>query len=320
MKPKAALSLDLDNLWSYLKVRGDKQWEYYPSYLNTLVPEILDFLDELNLKITFFIVGKDAMNPKHHEILREIVHRGHDIGNHSFHHEPWLHLLSKKELEEEILSADNAIQVATGKKPVGFRGPGFSWNTKLLEVLSENDYKYDSTIFPTFIGPIARKYFFSKSGLSKTEQHARSEMYGSFSDVLHPNKPYLWNPQKTKKMIEIPVSTIPFLKTPFHLSYLMFLAKYSERVMLFYLQTAITLCRLSRTSPNFLMHPTDLFGSDRIPEMEYFPGMDIPTSKKQEICKCVLESIQQYYDFEDMSTFADHSLKTHKKIKTRSFI
>ena len=58
--PLASISLDLDNLWSYMKTHGDAGWESLPSYLDVVVPRILQLLDELDLKITFFIVGQDA--------------------------------------------------------------------------------------------------------------------------------------------------------------------------------------------------------------------------------------------------------------------
>ena len=54
------MSLDLDDQWSYMKVHGDEGWDLYPSYLNIVVPFVLDLLDELDIKITFFIVGQDA--------------------------------------------------------------------------------------------------------------------------------------------------------------------------------------------------------------------------------------------------------------------
>jgi hypothetical protein len=35
MKPAASISLDLDNLWSYLKTQGAPGWESFPSYLDS---------------------------------------------------------------------------------------------------------------------------------------------------------------------------------------------------------------------------------------------------------------------------------------------
>src|SRR5262244_4112674 len=124
-KPIASLSLDLDNKWSYLKTHGDTGWESFPSYLDVLVPRVLGFLKARHLTITFFVVGQDAALDKHHELLQAIAAAGHEIGNHSFRHEPWLHLYSEAEIEAELARAEDAIEAATGVRPAGFRGPGF---------------------------------------------------------------------------------------------------------------------------------------------------------------------------------------------------
>ena len=91
-KPLASLSLDLDNLWSYMKTHGDPGWEDLPSYLDLVVPRVLDFLKERGLCITFFIVGQDAALERNRDALAAIVRAGHEVGNHSFAHEPWIHL------------------------------------------------------------------------------------------------------------------------------------------------------------------------------------------------------------------------------------
>ena len=51
-QPIASLSLDLDNKWSYLKTRGDQRWEEFPSYLDGVVPRVLQLLDDLDLRAT----------------------------------------------------------------------------------------------------------------------------------------------------------------------------------------------------------------------------------------------------------------------------
>src|SRR5687768_14139770 len=89
-KPVASLSIDLDDKWSYLKTHGDRGWESLPSYLELLVPRVLEFLKARELSVTFFIVGQDAALPKNRDLLGAIADGGHEIGNHSYHHEPWL--------------------------------------------------------------------------------------------------------------------------------------------------------------------------------------------------------------------------------------
>ena len=159
-KPTASLSLDLDNKWSYLKTHGDDSWVDHPSYLDLMVPRSLEMLAELDLSITYFIVGQDAVIDSNRNALRAIADAGHEIGNHSFHHEPWLHLYSAEQLGDELTRAQDAIESATGKRPVGFRGPGFSLSRQTLSTLIDLGIEYDCSTLPTFIGPLARMYYF----------------------------------------------------------------------------------------------------------------------------------------------------------------
>ncbi|MHC5074653.1 MAG: polysaccharide deacetylase family protein, partial [Planctomycetota bacterium] len=177
-KPLASVSLDLDNLWSYMKTHGDPGWESFPSYLDTFIPLVLDVLDELGLRITFFIVGQDAALDKNRDVLGQITTRGHEVGNHSFYHDVWIGQYSKDYLHREILKAETEIERATGQKPQGFRGPGFCYNNNLLKVLNENNYLFDASMFPTSIGPLARFYYFFRSNFSREEKEKRRHLYG----------------------------------------------------------------------------------------------------------------------------------------------
>ncbi len=49
-----------------------------------VTPWVLDVLDKYGIKATFFMVGENAA--KHPELLREVISRGHAIGNHTYHH------------------------------------------------------------------------------------------------------------------------------------------------------------------------------------------------------------------------------------------
>jgi peptidoglycan/xylan/chitin deacetylase (PgdA/CDA1 family) len=108
-KPLASISLDLDNKWSYMKSHGDPGWEKFPSYFDIFIPRVLEVLDSWNLKITFFIVGQDAALDKNRDVLKLITRKGHEVGNHSFHHDPWLHLYSKDQIKKEISKAEDYI-------------------------------------------------------------------------------------------------------------------------------------------------------------------------------------------------------------------
>jgi peptidoglycan-N-acetylglucosamine deacetylase len=314
-KPLASISLDLDNQWSYMKIHGDEGWDQYPSYFDIFVPHVLDLLDELELKITFFIVGKDAESQENRKYLRMIVDRGHEVGNHSYHHESWLQTYSPGQIEAEIIKAEEMIEKATGQKTRGFRGPGFSWSVDLLRVLEKRGYLFDASTLPTYLGPLARKYYFWKSDLSKEEKKARKELFGKFSEGYRSLKPYYWDLGNGKKIMEIPVTTIPVFKVPFHLSYLLYLSNFSLVLLKVYLWLAITMCKITRTPISFLLHPLDIIGGDKIEALSFFPGMNLPTGKKVDVFRYVLTQLKKNFNIEPMNGFSISYEKRELKIR-----
>ena len=303
-RPLASVSLDLDNLWSYMKTHGDPGWESRPSYLDVFLPPVLDALDRLGLRITFFIVGVDAARPENAAALRTVTARGHEVGNHSFEHEPWLHRYPRERLEREIADAEEAIAAATGQRPVGFRGPGFSWSADLFEILVDRGYRFDASTLPTFLGPLARAYYFWTARLSPEERAERAALFGTVRDGLRPNKAYRWKLRGERRLLEIPVTTFPGIRTPFHLSYLLYLSRVSEPLMLAYLGSAATACRVTGTQPSFLLHPLDLLGGDQAPALAFFPGMDLTGERKRELFHRVLTRLGRSFRLVNMSTHA----------------
>src|SRR5919201_676635 len=270
-KPLASLSLDADDLWSYLKTHGDPAWERRPSYLARFFPRALDVFDELELKITFFIIGFDA---------------------------------ARAELEDDIARAEEAILAATGQRPLGFRGPGFSWCPTLFEVLERRGYRYDASTLPTYLGPLARLYFLWTAQLTPEERKRRSALFGSFRDGLRPVHPYHWQLGERRSLLEIPVTTIPVVKVPFHMCHLLYLSRFSTALMSAYLRTAILACRAMRVEPSFLLHPLDIMGGDEVRELAFFPGMDLPSRRKVELFKRVLRTLGEHFELVPMGAHA----------------
>jgi hypothetical protein len=298
------VSFDADDLWSYLRTRGDATWRDRPSYLPALVPAVLDALDAAGLRITFFVVGRDAARPENAALLRSLTARGHEVGNHSHEHEPWLQRYTTEELTREIAEADDAIAQATGTQPVGFRGPGYSWSPTLLELLADRGYVYDSSTWPTFIGPLARWYYVRGTHYTPSEAAERETLFGAFSDGLRPLRPYRWTLSGGRSLLEIPVTTLPILRLPIHQSYLLYLARVSERAMVGYLRAALVACRWGRIEPAFLLHPTDVLGAEDAPRLSFFPGMDLPRRRKLALLGTALGVLREYYAPDTMISHA----------------
>jgi len=295
-RPLLSLGIDLDNLWSYMKIHGDRGWETHPSYLEPLAPLIVERLRRHGLRATIFVVGQDAVLAKNAAPLRALADAGHEIGNHSFHHEPWLHLYSRPQIEEELRRAEEAIERATGRRAIGFRGPGYSLSPDTLRVLVDRGYLYDCSTLPTFLGPLARAYYFWKSrGMPAGERAKRKSLFGSFRDGLQPIRPYTWSVDG-KALVEIPVTTMPVLRVPFHMSYLLYLSKYSRLAARAHLALSLRLCRLGGVTPSFLLHPLDFLGCDVVRELAFFPGMDLPTAAKIEFVDAGLETLKASFE------------------------
>lgn len=313
MKRIASLSLDLDNKWSYMKTHGDANWETYPSYLDIVVPRVLKFLSKRNLKITFFIVGQDAAMEKNREALEQIANAGHEIGSHSFRHEPWLHLYSKEELTDELAKTEEALEQVTGSRPVGFRGPGFSFSPTVLDVLCERGYEYDCSTLPTYIAPLARAYYFLNSPkMSAREREKRQKLFGNFSDGFRPLKSYNIGTDE-RPLVEIPVTTFPLVKTPIHVSYLIYLSTFSRAASEIYWKASLNACRLAGIEPSLLLHPLDFLGSDDAPELRFFPGMNMPTERKLENVNRLLEIYSRHFE---IVTMREHAASYYKAVKT----
>ena len=295
MKPLASISLDLDNKWAYLKAHGDPLWEDYPTYFPMVIPRILDILGERNQKITFFVVGRDAEQEINLPSLKMIADDGHEIANHSHNHEPWLHLYGPKQLAEEFDKAEKAISNATGQMPVGFRGPGFSLSDEVLRTLIRRGYIYDGTSFPTFLGPIARAYYFWSSGLSKDQKDDRKELFGRFVDGFKSLSPYSFS-WRGKTIVELPVSTMPIFRLPIHGSYLLFLGQYSTLLAKAYFKFALSLCKLTKLEPHFLLHPLDFMGVEDDEQMAFFPTMTEPTEKKVKLITDCIDILRKSFN------------------------
>jgi peptidoglycan/xylan/chitin deacetylase (PgdA/CDA1 family) len=287
----ASVSLDLDNKWAYIKTHGDAGWESFPSFLDTLVPRVLDFFKVRNLTITAFIVGQDAALKKNHDLLRSIAAAGHEIGNHSFRHEPWLHLYSEKQIEAELAMAEENIERATGQTPIGFRAPGHSVSRATLLVLKRRGYLYDASTLPNYLAPLARMYYFM-NGTFTVEQKRRLKLIGG--TFREPIKPYQWR-IGNGTLMEIPVTTMPILKIPIHLSYLMCLRVFSSSLALQYFNVALKICQWNGVQPSLLLHPTDFLGRDDVTELPFVPGMNLPSEKKLEFVSDVLHCLSTQF-------------------------
>ncbi|WP_077532951.1 polysaccharide deacetylase family protein [Massiliimalia massiliensis] len=105
---------------------------------NEDIPEILDTLDQYQVKATFFLVGDWC--EKYPESVKEIKNRGHEIGNHSDTH-PDMPSLERNEIMKEINDCSSKIEAVTGEKPSLFRPPSGAYNNLVVDTAREMGYE-----------------------------------------------------------------------------------------------------------------------------------------------------------------------------------
>ncbi|MDD5018280.1 MAG: polysaccharide deacetylase family protein [Eubacteriales bacterium] len=99
-------------------------------------PGILEILDELDVKATFFLTGS-AMEDNM-EYAKAIAGAGHQIGNHSYSHERMI-FKSREFIENEIDSTNALIREAGYEGTIVFRPPNCKKLILLPLVLNERD-------------------------------------------------------------------------------------------------------------------------------------------------------------------------------------
>lgn len=128
----------------------------------------LNLIETCNVDATFVVVGEIA--ERHPEILEMINENQHEIAFHGYRHDP-LWVLDADALREEVKRYDSLVRSITGKKCVGFRAPSYSLDSRTswaLDVLEEEGYVYDSSIFPL------KTSLYGVSGAPMTPYHPSS--------------------------------------------------------------------------------------------------------------------------------------------------
>lgn len=102
------------------------------------LPYILDVLDEYGLKITFFVTGQFAKNNP--DMVKEMVARGHEIGNHSWSH-PSFYDLTGEEMLSQLSRTSDLVEELTGQRPTLFRPPEGNCNSKIRAIVNAAGYE-----------------------------------------------------------------------------------------------------------------------------------------------------------------------------------
>ena len=141
------LSFDIEE-WYLEKILHEGRSYKYQQFDETLI-RVLDNLERLGIKATFFCVGKLAED--YPQVIRDIAARGHEIGCHSNEH-TWLNKMTESQLKLDTTTAIKLLEDIAGQSVVSYRAPAFSItqeNKWAIDVLAECGIENDASIFPT---------------------------------------------------------------------------------------------------------------------------------------------------------------------------
>ncbi len=119
-----------------------------PKRYPLVMDRILLFLEEENIKGTFFVVGELAQSDP--GMVKNIAAAGHEIALHSWDHTP-LPLQNPARFREETIKGKELLEKLTGREVMGYRAPVFSLTAQSLwaiDILHDLGFRYSSSVLP----------------------------------------------------------------------------------------------------------------------------------------------------------------------------
>jgi peptidoglycan/xylan/chitin deacetylase (PgdA/CDA1 family) len=214
-----SISVDLDETPNYFQIHDlpppDPISPGAHAVYDAALPRLARFADAEDHPLTLFAIGQDLARPANARALRDLCDRGHAVENHSFSHPYDLTRLPPKTIEREIEDGARAILEATGRRPSGFRAPGYAISDPVLDALETLGARFDSSVFP------CPPYYSAKAlvmgAMRLTGRHSRAVL-DSPRVLTAPARPYRpgrpWHRRGNRPVVELPIQVTPILRLP----------------------------------------------------------------------------------------------------------
>ena len=146
-----AMTIDVEDYFqvsAFDDVVKREEWESRPSRVVSNTTRLLRLFDEYSVKSTFFVLGWVA--DRFPGLVRDIAAAGHELASHGYGHRI-VYSQTPHEFREDVRRAKGTIENVSGQVVRGYRAPSFSITKNslwALDVLVEEGYRYDASIFP----------------------------------------------------------------------------------------------------------------------------------------------------------------------------
>ena len=204
-------SVDIDGLDLYYRIHGLEVPGDTPSLYATGVRRFLDLFASARVRATFFAVGADLDDEDNAHVLWSAAAAGHEVASHTHSHPYDLPHLDAAAQRREVVQAEEAIERATGRRPVGFRAPGYNISPSVLTVLAQRGYAYDSSILPSPPYLLARAAILGAYRLAGRTSHS---IVGDLRHGFRSLQPHHVSLPGGQRLLEIPMTAVPLVRIP----------------------------------------------------------------------------------------------------------
>jgi polysaccharide deacetylase family protein (PEP-CTERM system associated) len=146
-----AFTVDLEDYFMVTAFSRSVKYEAWGSYEDRLevgTRKLLALLERHDTLATFFVLGWIA--ERRGDLIREIRAAGHEIASHGCNHR-MVFDMTTAEFRADVRKSKAVLEDAIGGRIEGYRAPSYSITEKTiwaLEILAEEGFSYDSSIFP----------------------------------------------------------------------------------------------------------------------------------------------------------------------------
>jgi peptidoglycan/xylan/chitin deacetylase (PgdA/CDA1 family) len=157
--PPGFVHVDLDGLWTLAGAYGFPEGDAFAQdvVFERGLARLTALFERRGLRATFFLIGRDMESPAKALAVRDAIAAGrHEAACHAATHRMDLERLADAELEREIDGAAATIERAVGRRPLGFRSPGYGVGPRALAACARAGLRYDGSCLPTPWAPVLR--------------------------------------------------------------------------------------------------------------------------------------------------------------------